>query len=310
MQRIEYDRYGGPEQMHIATFTPPAPRGNEVRIKVRAASVNPFDWKLREGELKIFTGSVFPRGMGSDFCGIVESVGPKVTRFKVDDEVIGTTTPKASGAFAEMVVTQEKLLVHKPASLSDAEAAVLPIPGVTAWLALVGTANLQRGQKLFINGALGSVGQAAIAIAKSRGAVIAGRVGAAALGEAQENGLSPALDYAKPIPAELNGTFDVVFDCNGSLSPEQGNLLRKKGGVVIDINLTKKKLMKALLSKGRKLVFFNGKAETLEKVVTFAAAGHLRQPIASTVLLGDAIPLITALENGKRQNGKVVIQFI
>ena len=308
MKRIEYDSYGGPELMRVATFAPPPLRGHEVQINVMAASINPFDGKLREGELKMFTGSTFPRGMGSDFCGVVRSVGPKVTRFKVGDEVIGTTTPKASGAFAEVVTTQEKLLVLKPATLSYSEAAVLPIPGVTAWLALVNKANLQPGQTVFINGALGSVGRAAIAIAKSRGARIAGRVGAHSLAEARAAGLSPLLDYAKPIPTELKGAFDVVFDCNGSLTPEEGDLLRKEAGMVIDINLTKKKLLRALLSKGRKLVFFNGKAETLEMVVGLAAAGKLSLPIGATAVLSDAIPLITAVENGKRTNGKAVIQ--
>ena len=296
MKRIEYDCYGGPELMRVAAFTPPPPRDHDVQINVKAASINPFDGKLREGELKIFTGSTFPRGMGSDFCGVVRNIGPKVTRFKVGDEVIGTTTPKASGAFAEVVTTHEKLLVRKPTSLSYSEAAVLPIPGVTAWLALVNKANVQPGQTVFINGALGGVGRAAIAIAKSRGARIAGRVGAHSLAEAHAAGLSPLLDYANPIPAELKGTFDVVFDCNGSLTPEEGDLLRKKAGMVIDINLTKKKLLRAFLSKGRKLVFFNGKAETLEMVVGLAAAGKLSLPIGVTAPLNDAIPLITAVD--------------
>src|SRR5579859_5742796 len=200
MRRIEYDRYGGPELMHLAAFSPPPLRGHAVRIKVAAASVNPFDWKLREGELKLFTGKSFPRGMGSDFCGIVQAVGPKVTRFKAGDEVVGTTTPKVSGAFAEIVTTKERLLVRKPASLSSSEAAVLPIPGVTAWLALVEKANVGRGQTVFINGALGSVGRAATAIAHARGASVAGRIGAHSLAEGAAEGLSPVLDYANPIP--------------------------------------------------------------------------------------------------------------
>jgi NADPH:quinone reductase-like Zn-dependent oxidoreductase len=309
MRRIEYDRYGGPELMHVTTFAPRPPRSHEVQIKVTAASINPFDWKLREGELKIFTGSTFPRGMGSDFSGVVQAVGPKVKSFKIGEEVIGTTTPKASGAFAEIVTTHKTLLVRKPASLSHSEAAVLPIPGVTAWLALVDTADVQRGQTVFINGALGGVGRAAIAIAKARGAKVAGRVSGRSLSQGGADDLSPVLDYAKPIPAELKGGFDVVFDCNGSLTPEEGDFLRKAGGVVIDINLTKKKLLHALLSRRRKLVFFNGKAETLAKVVALAAAGDLSLPVGITVALDDAIPLLAAMENGKPQDGKAVIQF-
>jgi NADPH:quinone reductase-like Zn-dependent oxidoreductase len=309
MQRIEYDRYGGPEQMHLRTFSPAQPRGREVRVRVVAGAVNPFDWKLREGELKLFTGSKFPRAMGSDFAGVVESVGSQVERFKVGDEVVGTTSPKASGAFAQAVVTHEKLLVKKPAALSYVDAAVLPIPGVTAWLALVEKAKVGPGQRVFINGALGSVGRAAIAIATHRGALVAGRVGAGDLAEARACGLSPALDYKKGIPPEFSRSFDVVFDCNGSLTPREGDQLCKRGGMVIDTNLTKVKLWRAILSRQRKLVFFNGKANTLEKVVALAAAGHLALPIGITVELADAVPLIAALERGERHKGKAVITF-
>jgi NADPH:quinone reductase-like Zn-dependent oxidoreductase len=309
MQRIEYDDYGGHELMHLAAFTPPPPRDQEVCIRVVAASVNPFDWKVREGELKFFTGSNFPRAMGSDFCGVVERVGRKVTKFTVGDQVVGTTSPKASGAFAEVVITHEKYLAKKPNSLSHAEAAVLPIPAVTAWLALIEKAKLQRGQHVLINGALGSVGRAAIAVAMSAGAKLAGRVGPGSLIEAQSLGLTPTLDYNGPIPSDALNAFDVVFDCNGSLTPQQGNSLVKSGGMVIDINLTRPKLWRALLSRHRKLVFFNRNAETLQKVVDFAASGRLKLPIGRTVNLKEAIPMIADLESGKHFKGKVVIQF-
>ncbi len=309
MKRIEYDRYGGPEQMHVRAFSPALPRGRQVRVRVVAGSINPFDWKLREGELKLFTGSNFPRAMGSDFSGVVEGVGSRVSKFKVGDEVVGTTSPKASGAFAHAVVADEKLLVKKPSSLSHVQAAALPIPGVTAWLALVEKANVEPGERVFINGALGNVGRAAMAIAKHRGALVAGRVGAADLAEARACGLSPALDYQKDIPAEFFRSFDVVFDCNGSLTPREGDQLCKKGGMVIDINLTKAKLLRAIVSHRRKLVFFNGKADTLERVIALAAAGHLALPIGITVGLTDAVPLIAALERGERHRGKAVITF-
>lgn len=85
MQRIEYDDYGTPEVMHLSAFNLPAPRGKEVLVRVRAASLNPIDWKIRQGLMKMFTGSKFPRAMGMDFAGVVEAVGSDVTRFKVGD---------------------------------------------------------------------------------------------------------------------------------------------------------------------------------------------------------------------------------
>jgi NADPH:quinone reductase-like Zn-dependent oxidoreductase len=307
MKRIQYDRYGGPEVIQFADFDLPNVTGSEVMVRVAAASINPFDWKVMQGELRIFTGSKFPRAMGSDFSGTVEKVGPKVSRFRIGDQVVGTVAPKVSGAFAPKLITEEKLLVNKPAALSHAEAATLPIPGVTAWLALVKKANMQTGQRLFLNGAMGGVGLMALSIARDLGISVAGRVGSSSLSAAKARGLSPALDYAKAIPSNLQGSFDVVFDCNGSLSPKESGMLVKPGGVVIDINLSKAKLISFLSSWRQKLVFFNGDYRNLQPIVDLAGAGRVPTIISRTVTLEDAIPLITSLEQGNRTQGKCVI---
>lgn len=309
MQRIEYNRYGGPDVMRLGSATPAKPKAQEVLVRIHAASVNPFDWKLRAGELKMFTGSKFPRGMGSDFSGTVESIGSRVAGFKVGDPVVGSAPMKTSGAFALLVITAEKLLVKKPASLSYAEAAVVPIPGVTAWLALVKTAKLRRGQRIFLNGALGAVGRAAIGIAEDIGAGIAGSVSAQAIDDGAALGLAPAVNYRQPIPSELFGQFDVVFDCNGSLSAQVAARLVKRGGLIIDINLTGQKLWRALISPRRKLVFFNGKSDNLAAAVDLAARGVVRIPIGRQVSLDHAIDAITKLEHGDRSGGKTVIVF-
>jgi NADPH:quinone reductase-like Zn-dependent oxidoreductase len=117
------------------------------------------------------------------------------------------------------------------------------------------------------------------------------------------------LDYNRPIPSDALNAFDVVFDCNGSLTPQQGDNLVKSGGIVVDINLMRSKLWRAVFSRHRNLVFFNGNAATLQKVVEFAAAGKLELPIGRTVGLDEAIPMIAELERGKRFSGKAVIQF-
>jgi NADPH:quinone reductase-like Zn-dependent oxidoreductase len=309
MERLEYDRYGGPELVHLASFTLPQPRANEVVVRVAAASINPVDWKIRGGDMKILTGSKFPRAMGSDFAGTVEAVGPQVADLLPGDAVVGTVPMKASGAFAPMLITTRDLVVKKPDSLSFAEAASLPIAGVTAWLILVKYAGLVRGQKLFINGATGAVGHAAIAIARGIGAEVTGRVGPQSIAQAQSLGLSHALDYTKPLPTTLDGVFNVVFDANGSLSIGEGDRLIKRGGKVFDITPTKWKFLKALVSRSRKVVIANLKAENLQPVVDLAAAGKLAIPVIQTVSLTDAPALLASLEQGKRLNGKAVIAF-
>jgi NADPH:quinone reductase-like Zn-dependent oxidoreductase len=309
MKRLQYDKYGGPEVVHLAEFTLPEPGDDEVVVQVAAASINPVDWKVRRGDLKLMTGSKFPRAMGGDFAGTVESVGAKVSRFKPGDEVVGSVAMKACGAFAPKLVTSQKLVVKKPEKLSFEEACTLPIAGVTAWCALVKEAHLARGQKVFLNGAMGAVGQAAIAIAREIGAEVVGRVGPKSIAQAQAFGLAKVLDYTKPLPGELNGAFDVVFDCNGSLTPQEEGRLKKKGGRIYDIAPTAWKFVRGLLSKSRKVVFCDPQAENLQPVVDLAAAGKLVLPIVKTCSLEEAPALLASLERGERLNGKAVITF-
>jgi NADPH:quinone reductase-like Zn-dependent oxidoreductase len=307
MRRIQYHRYGGPEEMHLETYELPAPGRDEIVVRVKAASINPFDWKVRQGTMKFMTGRRMPRAMGSDFSGVVESVGRKVTHFRVGDEVLGTAPLKPSGAFAETLITKEKLAVKKPATLSHEEAAILPAIGVTAWRALVLKGHLKPGQTVFINGAYGGVGQAAVYIAKALGASVAGRVGPSALTDAKAIGIDPVLDYTKNIPDGLEKKFDIVFDCNGSLTPRQGDRLAKRDGIIIDINPTTYKFLRSLFSKRHKFVFGSPSAEILQKIVGLASAGNFRISIGRTVPLEEGIPLIGDLEAGRRTKGKAVI---
>ncbi|MDE2305033.1 MAG: NAD(P)-dependent alcohol dehydrogenase [Gammaproteobacteria bacterium] len=309
MQRLEYDAYGGPEHVHLAEFSLPPPGRREVVVRLAAASINPMDWKLRSGTMKMTTGSRFPRAMGTDLAGTVEAVGADVSRFRPGDEVVGTTSMKAAGAFASMAITSESLLVKKPPALSFAEAATLPIAGVTALLALVQKAHLKAGQRLFLNGATGGVGLAACAIARHIGAEVAGSAGPRSIAFAQELGISPVLDYTTSFPSSLDNTCDVVFDCHGSLSPEQARRITKPGGFVIDIVPTPAKFLRSFISSWYKVLISDPKSENLQKVVDLAAARKLVIPIAKTISLAEAPSVLAALETGSRVFGKVIIAF-
>ncbi|WWL67680.1 alcohol dehydrogenase catalytic domain-containing protein [Burkholderia pseudomallei] len=125
MKRIQYDKYGGPELMRLEDFELPPPGQGEVAVKVKFAAINPIDWKVRNGYLKMVTGKVFPRAMGSDLSGTVISVGPDVTRFKPGDAVFGLARLKESGALGHAVVTHETFLAPKPDDVSFEDAACL-----------------------------------------------------------------------------------------------------------------------------------------------------------------------------------------
>ena len=191
VKRIQYHRYGGPEVLRLEEFALAAPGSGEVRVRVKAAGANPMDWKIRRGELKMMTGRKFPRGLGHDFAGVVEAVGPGVTRWKAGDEVFGATGLKEAGTFAEALVTEANTVFAKPRGLSFEEAAALPIVGATAWAALVDEAKVQAGQRVFITGCLGGVGRIAVQIAKMRGAEVAGSCSAARREEAMALGVTP-----------------------------------------------------------------------------------------------------------------------
>jgi NADPH:quinone reductase-like Zn-dependent oxidoreductase len=309
MKRVQYDKYGGPEVVRLTSFTLPPPGADEVVVRVAAASINPVDWKIRSGQLKIMTGSKFPRAMGTDFAGTVEAVGSNVSRFQLGDTVVGAVSLKASGAFASKLITSQKLMVKKPDDLSFEQAATLPIAGVTAWCALVKKGKLGRAQKVFINGAMGAVGQADIAIAREMGAEVVGRVSPKSIVQALSLGLANPPDYTKPLPDDLNGKFDIVFDCHGSLTPAEEGRLKKQGGKIYDIAPTASKFFRSLLSPSRKLIFADLKPENLQSVVDLAVAGKLALPIVKTCSLENAPEVLASLERGERLNGKAVITF-
>jgi NADPH:quinone reductase-like Zn-dependent oxidoreductase len=113
MKRVQYDRYGGPDEMYIGEYTLPRLARNEVRVSIKAAAINPLDWKLRRGAMKLLTHRAFPKGMGSDFSGVVEAIGDKVSNVKVGDEVFGSMSFKKSYAFSETIIVNSHELAKK-----------------------------------------------------------------------------------------------------------------------------------------------------------------------------------------------------
>jgi NADPH:quinone reductase-like Zn-dependent oxidoreductase len=306
-QRIQYHQYGGAGVMRLESYQLQTPGKGEILVRVKAASINPLDWKLRQGFMKIMMGGHFPRAMGGDFSGVVEVIGLGVIGFAPGDEVLGSAPMKASGAFAEAVITTSNLVIKKPASLSFPAAAALPSIGVTAWRALVDAGKLKPGQAVFINGAAGGVGQAAIAVAQAFGAAVTVRVGPSWLADAAKLGLARVLNYNQPLPDDLKGAFDVVFDCHGGLTARDENFLTKRSGIAVDIDPTFGNLVRSIVSSRHRFVRGVPSQVILQKVVDLAVAGRFPITISRTASLSDAIALIGDLEAGKRVPGKAII---
>ena len=316
MKRIQYHQYGGPEVMRFEDFEPAHPRAGEVSVRVRAAAANPYDWKVRNGEMKIMTGRTFPRGFGYDFAGVIEALGPGVGRFRVGDEVLGAARIKTSGAFAEVVVTAAQGLAKKPAALSFEEAAAIPTIAGCALQALVDKGKFHEGQSVFIHGCLGGVGRAAVQLAIARGAgVVAGSCRATRMEDARHLGVNPVVEFDSipaivldRIPTILNGQFDIVFDTVGTLPPKTARMLLRPGGRIVDIVPSAGKFLKSALPGPYHVMMAQQKAEYLDELAQACATGTLRLPIAKTVPLHEAISAITELERNKRPtDGKLII---
>ena len=307
MKRIQYNSYGGPEQMRIDDFELTSPGKGEVAVRVKFAAINPIDWKLRSGQMKLVTGKVFPRGMGMDLSGIVTAVGPDVTRLKVGDTVFGLARFKESGALGQAVVTKEAFLTKKPDSVSFEDAACLGTPGVTAWNGLIDKAKLRAGQHVFINGCAGAVGEAAVQIARLFGAIVSGSCSARDMERARSLGAQTVYDYRTTELSNITARFDVVYDTAATLTVSAGKAMLRHGGVFLDLNPSPGKFIRTVFDRGLKIILCSPRADILEKLADAAHEGKFRIPIGETVPLGGAITLIAELEKGRRLGGKGIV---
>lgn len=307
MKRIQYDKYGGPDLMRLEDFDLAVPGKGQVAVKIKFAAINPIDWKLRNGQMKIVTGNSFPRAMGMDLSGTVISVGPGVTRFKPGDAVFGLAPFKETGSLGEAVVTHVTLLTRKPDTLSFEDAACLGTPGVTAWNGLIDKAKLRAGQHVFINGCSGAVGEAAVQIARNHGARVWGSCGASAMERARSLGVETVFDYRKTDLSKIGERFDVVYDTAATMTVAVGVGLLRDGGVFLDINPTPGKFIRSIFNRRLKPIVCTPSPEILDSLARAAREGKYRLPIGEIVSLDEAIPLITALESGRRLGGKGLV---
>ncbi|KPX51070.1 NAD(P)-dependent alcohol dehydrogenase [Pseudomonas amygdali] len=307
MKRVQFGRYGGPEEMSFGEYELPPLEPQRVRVRVKAAAINPLDWKLRRGVMKFVTGRKFPQGMGSDFAGVVEAVGAQVKGIHVGDEVFGTAEIKRQGAFAEIIDASAELVVRKPATLSFSEAACLPIPAATAWAAIVGVARASSGSRIFIHGCSGAVGSSAVQLALARGAHVSGACGASSQANVKSAGVNPVFAYSDKASFASDGLYDAVFDTLGTLPVADGLTLLKPRGRFIDINPTPGRMLRGLVSGRYKMTFSTGGFKNLEEIAKLAGDGKLRSSIGLEAPFSDALSVIADAELGRRPAGRIVL---
>ena len=187
---------GGPEVLEIGRAPVPEPLPTEIRVRVAAAGVNPVDWKTRAGAGMSTVIGPPPFTVGWDVAGTVDAVGVGVTRFAVGDTVFGMPWfPRAAGGYGEFVTAPSRHFAHRPAGLSEVEAAGLPLAGLTAWQCLVDIADVRPGQRVLIHAAAGGVGHLAVQIAKARGAYVIGTASRGKHDLLHDLGIDETIDY-------------------------------------------------------------------------------------------------------------------
>ncbi|MFC8719531.1 NADP-dependent oxidoreductase [Kitasatospora sp. NPDC057198] len=307
MRAISQDVLGGPEVLRVVERPRPQPGPSEVLVRVRAAGLNPTDWKHRQ------TGAFLGRPpfvLGWDAAGTVEAVGLGVTLFAPGDEVFGMLPyPHGAGSHAEYVVGPARAFVRRPASLDVVQAGALPLAALTAWQALVDTARVRAGDRVLVHAAAGGVGHLAVQIAKARGAYVIGTASAGKHGFLRRIGVDEPVDYREVDFAEAVRDVDVVLDTIGGEYQLRSLRTLRRGGLLVSIlpfpaeGLAEEA---ARLGVRTSMLLVEADHAGMTEVAGLAERGLLRAEIAGTFPLADAAKA-HEVGDGGRVAGKLVL---
>jgi NADPH:quinone reductase-like Zn-dependent oxidoreductase len=321
MKAIVYHDFGPADVLKLEDVEKPLPKDDEVLIKVRAASINPLDWRLMHGEPRVLR--LMARAMkmgvgrpGVDMAGDVEAIGPNVKQFKPGDAVFGS----CRGALAEYTSISESSVVKKPAGVTFEQAASIAVAGLTAVQGLRDKGQLQPGQKVLINGAAGGVGTFAVQIAKHLGAEVTGVCSARNLELVKSIGADRVIDYTKEDFTHLPERYDVILECVGNKSLSACKRVLNQGGrcvlvgaphemSVIGLLAIPIKAIGASLFSSRKVIMFfaKGNQHDLTLLGDLIAAGKLNPVIEQQYSLEESPDAMRYLETGHAR-GKVIVR--
>jgi NADPH:quinone reductase-like Zn-dependent oxidoreductase len=324
------DRYGSTAIGRIGEMPAPEVRDSDVLVQVHAAGVNLLDSKIKSGEFKLLLPYRLPLILGNDVAGVVVRVGSRVQRFKPGDEVYAKPDKDRIGAFAEFISMNEADVAMKPQKLTMEEAASIPLVGLTAWQALVERANLEPGQKVFIQAGSGGVGTFAIQLAKHVGAFVATTTSTANIELVKSLGADLVIDYKKDAFEQILHDYDVVLHSLGTEERDKSLQVLKPGGKLISIsgppdpNLAKelglswilKQVMRVLSYRTRKkakrrrvsysFLFMRANGNQLSKITSLVDAGIIRPIVDRTFSFESTNEAMAYVEKG-RAKGKVVV---
>ncbi|MDZ4469788.1 NADP-dependent oxidoreductase [Bacillus cereus] len=331
MKAMIIDRYGK-VPMRMAEVPTPEINEYEVLAEIHAASINPIDFKIRDGKVKMLLKYEMPLILGNDFSGVITKVGSKVTRFKVGDEIYARPRKNKIGTFAEYIAIHEDDIALKPKNLSFEEAASIPLVGLTSYQALHDIMQLQKGQKILIHAGSGGVGTFAIQLAKIMGATVTTTASEAGANLVTSLGADEIINYKTEKFEDILKNYDAVFDTIGGATLEKSFNIIKSGGNIVSVSgmpnarfgkefgsgffktllfsLASKKLT-ALEKKHNaqySFLFMKPSGDQLRTIANYIETGKIKPVIDRVFPFEDAQKAMEYSESG-RAKGKIIVKI-
>ncbi|RKS79040.1 NADPH:quinone reductase-like Zn-dependent oxidoreductase [Actinomadura pelletieri DSM 43383] len=308
MRAVVQRSFGGPGVLEYTEIERPVPLPTEVLVQTRAIGVNPVDGFIRSGAFPMLGEPPFI--LGWDVAGIVVALEPGVTRFAVGDEVYGMPMfPRQAGGYAEYVAAPSRHFALRPTGLDDAEAAALPLVGLTAWQSLVDTGGLQDGQRVLVHAAGGGVGHVAVQIAKALGAHVTATASTAKTEFVRGLGADEIVDYRARDFAEVVDGMDIVLDTIGGDTAFRSIQTLRPGGLLVTVaDRRNMELAARTEAAGRRFAGLAVEPDHagLEALTRLVETGRLRVHVSHRIPLAEAAKAHALVDEG-RTTGKVVL---
>lgn len=306
-------RFGGPEALEVERIPIPQPKLGEVLVRIRAASINPLDYKIRSGQLQLLTGKNFPRILGCDFAGEVVDTGSTETEFGVGTRVFGMLNGFKGGGYAEYASVPVQWLAHTPPVLTDQEAAAIPVAARTAWKALRNLLHKAQPQSVLINGASGGVGTFAVQLARIIGVHVTAVSSRDAFSLVEQLGANRLLDYKQTDFTKARDRYDLVFDVVGNRSFCKCAPILNPKGLYITTAPSLQGVLALIFAQpftGKKALILDLRPDgaDLTNIARMVTENNLRPIVAKIFPLSEVAAAHTYGET-KHPRGKIILQM-
>jgi NADPH:quinone reductase-like Zn-dependent oxidoreductase len=314
MRALMYDRFGDESVLALREIPDPGPAAHEVQVRVRVASLNPVDFKLRAGLYRMIGRPKRPAVTGKDFAGHISALGTDVKGFAIGQRIFGSVNPmQGAGSCAETLVIGTDLIAATPDGVGDEVAACLPVASGTAYQALETIARLRHGQSLLVTGASGGVGSSAVQIARSLGARITGVCSTGNVEYVRSIGADEVVDYKTTDWRRLGGTYDVIFDAAGASTFGAAHRLLSPTGYYVNTfpppSMFVTCRLVGLVSRQHSVPFMlKTDAQLLRELARLAQAGVLQPRVAKTIGLQEVASAQREMQQGAI-HGKICVSI-